>query len=257
MPNFKGLAFAFLALLSLPAGLAPSNITVGGCTTPTLVSGGSKLVQSSCGPAIVGGQGTGISTASSLTLDSSAINVSTGNALAVFVGYFAAATTVTATDTAGNTFTGGTSCDEDGNEHGVWLWAANTIANASDVVTAHFATARGHKEITVYQFSGASTSAPKDFNGACAVNGASVPTATSAAFTTTAANEMLLAGVQGGINSNTFTAGPGYTLGAAIGGVAAGRTEFKSVNAIQTGVTASMTFGTNAPFAITILTIKQ
>jgi hypothetical protein len=124
------------------------------------------------------------------------------------------------------------------------------------VVTATFSTARGHKEITVYQFAGASTSAPKDFNGACGTNGASVATATSAAFTTTAANEVLLAGVQGGINSNTFTAGAGYTLGAAIGGVAGGRTEFKSVTATQVGVTASMTFGTNAPYAITILTIK-
>lgn len=69
-------------------------------------------------------------------------------------------------------------------------------------------------------------------------------------------NIAVLAGVQGGVNSNTFTAGAGYTLGAAIGGVAAGRTEFKSVAAIQTGVTASMTFGMNTPFAITILTIK-
>jgi hypothetical protein len=108
----------------------------------------------------------------------------------------------------------------------------------------------------VYQFSGASLAAPKDFNGACATNNSLVMTATTAAFTTTAANEVLLIGVQGGSNSNTFTAGSGYTLGAAIGGVAGGRTEFKSVTSIQTGVTASMTFGNATAYATTVLTIK-
>jgi len=265
MPNFRplfggagtlvgGLLLCYFLGDSLPA---PASVIVNGCANKVgFVHSGSNIGQNCAGPKVVGGQAVGIATASGTTLAAGALSVTTGNALAVFVGYLAATNTATVADTAGNTFTLGAACNEDGNEHGIWFWAANVTGNASDVVTVTFGLSQGHREITVFQFSGASTSAPKDFNGACGTNNSITPTATSAAFTTTAANEVLLAGVQGGTNSNTFTAGAGYTLGTAIGGVAGGRTEFKSVSAIQTGVTASMTFGTNTAWAVTILTIK-
>jgi hypothetical protein len=134
-----GLLLCYFFADSLPV---PASVIVNGCANKVgFVHAGSNIGQACAGPAIVGGQGTGIQTTSGTTLSASALNVATGNALAVFVGYFTTLKTVTVADTAGNTFTVGTSCDEDGNEHGIWAWAGNVTGNAADVVTATFGAA--------------------------------------------------------------------------------------------------------------------
>ena len=239
-----------LVFFALAVQLAASNVS--GCTNRTnFLHSGSNISQA-CGPDNVS-QTTGISTTSNTTVAATAFSVTTGNALAVFTDYHSATVTVTVSDTAGNTFTAGTACDQNGNSHGQWFWSLNVTGNASDVVTATFSLARSHKEITVYQLRNVTA---KDFNGACATSSSSVGTATTGSFTTTVAAEMLLIGVSGALNSNSFTAGANYTLGPAVGGAASGQTEFQKVTAIQTGVTASMTFGSNTTYAATVLTIN-
>lgn len=73
------LALAVCAAIGLVcfAPRAAGSVVVNGCANKIgYVHSGSNIVQACAGPAIVGGQGTGISTASTLTLDSSAVTAS-------------------------------------------------------------------------------------------------------------------------------------------------------------------------------------
>lgn len=92
---------------------------------------------------------------SSLTVASSARNLAGGNHNLVFVRFDGATTSITVTDTAGNTYTsltqrvnsGGTFCSQ-------WFHCLNATGNAANVVTATFGSARTQRALRVHEASG-------------------------------------------------------------------------------------------------------
>lgn len=195
--------------------------------------------------------GSGIGSAG--TIAAAALNVTTGNALAVFVANDSNVTTVSLADTAGNSFSQGTQCTRTTTQSGVWFWSINVTGNAADVVTATFGANRTRREITVFQFTGITA---KDVEGGCATV-ASGNTITSTALTTTVANEIILAGVMSGSTANFYVPDPAasYTLGPNTSLSTSG-TEYNLVNSIQTNFTVNMTYSLGTPSLITVLTLK-
>lgn len=167
-------------------------------------------------------------------------NVSAGNLVVVGVWWVDGGVAVTSiTDTAGNTYSATAAKTQNaGTGRSSQLWyAKNTTANAANIITVNLGSAR-RLAIVAAQYSGLDTTAPIDAAVGGQDDAGASSTLTSASFTTTQADELI---VQFGNGSGTtVTVGSGYTSRATSGQRTLGD---KIVSAIQTGVTSSMTMG--------------
>jgi len=148
--------------------------------------------------------------ASATTIAAPAANHTTGNLLVVFVGMYGNSVTVSSiADTAGNTYTYVTRKVGTYNTIECW-YAKNITGNTNNVVTATFGGSIDDRTITVDQYSGCDTTAPLDqYNTGTGDSN----TPTTGDITTTAANEVLVAGVYNCyFYPSTITAGTNYTL---------------------------------------------
>ena len=146
----------------------------------------------------------------STTIAATAANHTGGNLLVVCVVWSSAAQTLSSiADTAGNTYTRHPSSKQDsGSDNTEIFYAKNITGNASNVVTATFSGSSTFRRIMVDQISGADTSAPADQAG---IGGGTSATATTSSFTTTQADEIIVAGV-GNTNTTSFSAGAAGTI---------------------------------------------
>jgi len=175
---------------------------------------------------------------SQANISATAQNHTGGNLIAVYAFWSTTSTTVSVSDTAGNSYSGVTAYTRgDSGAKGQWFYAKNISGNSSNVVKL---TPTGgsfsYPCIYVLQYSGLDTSAPQDAD--VGQGGNTSGTVTSPSFSTTVANEVILYGL-GGNGSQTFTAGTGYGL-EAVDGNGYGATEDKIVSSTQSSVTASM-----------------
>ncbi|MBX4199967.1 hypothetical protein KW790_00690 [Candidatus Parcubacteria bacterium] len=143
-----------------------------------------------------------------------ALSVTTGNTLVVYVRNGTDNTTPTITDTAGNTFTevtGAVATRAVDDQSRMWV-ATNVTGNAADVVHVTFGGTVNFIGGQVRQYSGVVSSSPSD--AAFGTSGGPANTGTSPSFTTTQADEVVVACV------TTVTPTENYSVGT-IGGVAA------------------------------------
>lgn len=199
------------------------------------------------GPAFVNAE-SGIGSALLGVFSISALNVTSGNLLFAVTANNVNGGTCSApgllADTAGNTFTpigsvnganGSFACTQ-------LYYAAGVTGNSSDVLTVTYIGGGSQVEgIAVVQVSGATT---KDAGpaSAAAVTGA---TPASASYTTTTASEILLAAIADYYNTDTVTAGSGYTIPAngaynfSLAGLGWIGIEYKIVSTTQSGITSA------------------
>ncbi len=183
---------------------------------------------------------------------------SAGDCIAVFVVWGSTSITVTSvTDVAGNTYTAQTSCPRsDGFSSGQWWVAKNVTGNAANAATANFSSTVAYVAIHALEYSGVDTSSPVDVNPAAGAG--SGATLTSASFTTTSANEVLLVGGNAA-SYITFTAGGSYTIQTQDSATPTGpisATEDLIVTSTQSSVTASMTQSGTGAWLIAVLSLK-
>jgi len=126
-----------------------------------------------------------------------------GNLIAVFISALNPGT-MSISDTQGNTYTAATTATNHG-ATGQWFY---TFASATgdNIVTGSFTNNATYRFIRVLEYSGISTTNPVDVQGAGINN-----SATSPAFTTTSANELILVGWHTNTSAYCY-AGEGYTL---------------------------------------------
>lgn len=140
-------------------------------------------------PAFVGfTAGSGTNPGSSTTVTRT---ITAGNLLAIGVGWEDADRTVTVSDTVGNTYTGIIKTNEQGVVWGQLFYAKNITGGASVVITASFGSSTASTLCSVWEFSGCSTTTP--FDQEAKGRAGSGTAATTASFTTTQANEGLVA----------------------------------------------------------------
>lgn len=145
----------------------------------------------------------------------------------------------TITDDNGDTFTGICQADISGSGGDAVevYYAYNASSDASSTITATWLNAQNFKKIMVHVYDTAITTNPLDQSGCNRQSAAA--SITSAAFTTTQADEVLTAFAGTGSTTATYTADTGYTLRSSTG-TKDGNSEDQTVAAIQTGVTVSM-----------------
>jgi hypothetical protein len=183
-------------------------------------------------------------TATSTTVIMPAMSNTTGNLIVVCACAIATGNPIIGvTDTAGNTYVPLTAITQ--TTTGLqYFYAKNITGNAANVVTVTWTITAGFRAAYAWEISGADIVNPLDQQiGGTGTTGTS---ATSSAFTTTSANEIILAAVSTNVVNETFSAGGVYVLDSA--GYPAGATlmfngaEHLITSTIQTGVTASMTW---------------
>lgn len=188
-----------LVLSSVQSGIVASmslNQSAGGwmwtvgtfkaATTPALVNTNSNV-------------STGYATSIATTL-----SVVSGNLLVAACGD-QADNTATASDTAGNSFVQVNSGDLSGVARLTLFYAKNVTGSASDTITCTYGGSVNYRAIQVLQYSGMNTMSPLD---AQTSGSSSTPSAsfTSAAFSTTAAAEVVVAVGRNQYGGTTFTA---------------------------------------------------
>lgn len=183
---------------------------------------------------------------------STALNVTSGNALVVFCVESTSTAAITVSDTAGNTFTSVISASPDASHNITGFYAKNVTGNSSDTVTCHFSPNQSFVAIVAIQYSGVATAAPLDASAQGSSSTAGT-TATTGSFTTAVPNEVIVAGA-GWEASPTFTAGSGYTIEGATGNTLA--VEDEEVTSIQSSVTSSMTSSSSAAWMIAAFTLE-
>lgn len=162
---------------------------------------------------------------------SPAMNVAAGNLVVIVSRGSSAASSVTV---GGVSATSAVSLGRN-NYSTIW-YVANAAANASATITVNATSNPSYVAGIACQYSGVATVSPLD---ATATDNATWPypqnTATSNAFTTASANELIIGG---GGNASPYTAGSGFTLfGSTSTSLAL---EDEIVSTIQTGVTATL-----------------
>lgn len=139
-----------------------------------------------------------------------AISHTAGNLLVVGVSFQTAggATSVTLSDTAGNTYTPiGSLLVRSTNRLQLW-YCPNCLGNASNIVTATTVGGNaGFLVVSVRQFSGADTSAPLDGTATATGSSASI---NSGSVAVTASSAVIVAFMEA--DGSNFVAGTGYTL---------------------------------------------
>ncbi len=184
------------------------------------------------------------------TIATPATSLTAGNLLVVTATSYDVSISGVA-DTAGNTYTRITGAITGSPQH-IDLWyAQNTLGNASNVVTVTFAQAASDRFVIAAQYSGLKTAGALDVSATGVISDVSV---TSGAYTTTQADELIVASVHSQID-NTWTPGSGFTLQAT--GGAGFQYIDRIVSAIQTSQTASMTGSENSAKGIVVATFKK
>lgn len=191
------------------------------------------------------------------TVDAFSLNCTTGNLLVVFVKHEGASTSLSISDTAGNTYTPLTyRSHSNGDLHGQIFYAKNITGNASNVIRVTCSASRSYIRIYAHQYSGADTSSPFDQENWGQGSGTSLSTSN---ITTTFANEVLVAGA-GEYNIGNYTAGTNYTerldLNGLTGGAAVGATEDRIVSATGT-YNATMTVSTSDAWILLVASFKS
>lgn len=151
----------------------------------------------------------GILDTSSTTVVTSGAVHTAGNGLFGWVKWEGSATTVTVTNTAGDTWTVSPAiAHANAVLRGAFFYVCSTAGNASDVVTITFGAAQSFKRVQVIQASGQKTTGclDKDLSG----SGTGTALATNAT-TNTQANSYIVA-FSGEYASQTYTAGTGFTI---------------------------------------------
>lgn len=148
---------------------------------------------------------------SATNVSCSAINVATGNALAVFVGFANTNLTYSISDTAGNSFSA-LSLFVGSTQSLGWSYIYSATGNAADVIKVTASGTANSLFIHCIQFS---------YTGSLIVDGAGTQnnyglsgSYTTSNFTTTHATEIALAGFRNNNSIVTWTQGTGYTLAA-------------------------------------------
>jgi hypothetical protein len=144
----------------------------------------------------------------------SSMNLAAGNLVVVFCRVSQTATTITVSDTAGNTYTSITSETYGGPTDRIQaFYAKNTTANAANIVSCNYSPGVQYVAVDALQYSGASTSSPLDQFATGSSDSFSPGTnGQTNNVTTTVANEVLVAGINIGLGGNIYTQGTGYTL---------------------------------------------
>lgn len=183
----------------------------------------------------------GVDTVAGTSISASAISAITGNFIVVSVRAYSIKDNFVSsvTDTAGNTYTKATSILQSGD--GLELWYAyNITGNASNVITANLDGSYRYRYIIAAQYSGVYTGGdPLDVTatGGHAGGSASI---TSGTFTTTQADELVVASATIAQSNTSWTAGSGYTK-RADSPQAVTSLEDKIVSSLLTNDTASYT----------------
>lgn len=176
-----------------------------------------------------------------------AINAVTGNLIVVGTR----GVNITAmSDTAGNTYTKIAYYAGAGSTNITFWYAKNITGNASNIVTATFASSTGYYNITVVQYSGIDQTSPLDVYDTAQGTGTSV---TSGAFTTTNANDLILCYASTNSIISGYSAGSGFTLR---DNGALGAFQEKIVSTIQTSTTASMSHSNSVSWAFATMAFK-
>lgn len=139
------------------------------------------------------------------SVNCTAANHSAGGLLVVGVKFEGGATTVTASDTAGNTFTGLTARTNTNNDlRSRILYSANITGHATNVVQVQFAASRAFSRIFVLQYSGCDATPFDQENFGQSGSGTSMTTGN---VTTTVNDEVLV------VFAGEYNAQSGYTAG--------------------------------------------
>lgn len=141
-----------------------------------------------------------LDTTSGTSLALPATSLTAGNHIFVYVRWENSSTTVSVSDTAGNTYTGLTATNTSDGCYGRWFYCLNASGNASNVVTVAWSSARTFRWIGSLQFS--CTTSPA-YDTETSGSGASSTSVTSSAFNTAGAG-LILAG-RGVFNQQSST----------------------------------------------------
>jgi len=191
--------------------------------------------------------------ASATTVAAPATSLTAGNLLVV-TARSAGITISGVADTAGNTYTRITGVITTGaTPHHLDLWyAQNTLGNASNVVTVTFSSSAATRSVITAQYSGLKTTGALDVSATGLSSGVSV---TSGNYTTTQADELIVAGVNSETTGNSWTPGSGFTLRAT--GDSKIQYIDRTVSTIQTAQHASMTGSIDSAKGIVVATFKK
>ncbi len=196
--------------------------------------------------------------ANDTTISCPAMATSSGNLEVVFFRQTNNATLpISVTNTAGDVFTGmgqsniGPPLGDDAITH---FYFPNITGNAADVITVTWGGVEQFRRITCYEIAGADPVSPLD-QVVEAIQQTGVTSITSDPFTTTQADEIILAGIGTSSTTASYTPDTGYTLGPTLTNSAAA-TEYKIVSTIQTGVTAAMSADETINLGMVVVTYK-
>jgi len=190
--------------------------------------------------------------ASDTTIATPATSLTAGNLLVV-TALSAGVSISGVADTAGNTYTRitGVITDATTPRHLDLWYAQNTLGNAGNVVTVTFSSAAQDRGVIAAQYSGLKITGALDVS---ATGLSEEVTVTSGAYTTTQADELIVAAVNSEVD-HTWTPGSGFTLQAF--GAPTLQYIDRIVSTIQTSQTASMTANANSYKGIVVATFKK
>jgi IPT/TIG domain len=224
----------------------------------TLLSGFS--VSQGAGPtiALVNKTSAALATgSSSSSISAPATNHLAGNLLVVICrnGGSLSVTQNPPTDTAGNTYFGLLPVTNS-NVGQLQMWyAKNILGNPNNVVACHFSSSVPWLSIGVLQYSGADPVNPLDAQSVSTGGSSSGTTALSAPFSTSQANEVIVAGATVDSLGMTFGAGSGFTVeDAAIGNMSGD--EDALVTTLQTNAIATMSWSGSHHWLFVVATFK-
>jgi hypothetical protein len=182
-------------------------------------------------------------TLSTVASISATISTTGGNLLVAWCHGNSNNSVITISDSAAQTWTAVSSgsVSSAGTNNAEMFYMPNSAAVTS--VTANFATSESGG-IIVFEISGAATTSPSDGSVNSSATG-SFPSAISGSLTTTNANDILIMAVNNRTSQTTWTPGTGYII-PANGSETRGAMQYQIVSLVQTGVTATMSWGTTA-----------
>lgn len=199
--------------------------------------------------------GSDTSGTSATTVAIAATSLTTGNLIVVGIRWNSPGgeSIISVSDTASNGYIAGPITENIDLDVVQIYYAANVTGNGSNVVTVNFSGIVPYRAANSIQYSGCAVSSPGDAQ-ADGISHANV-TVTSSSFTTTVADEVIVAAATISTLGDTWTAGSGYTDVIEDSGASL-MMEEKIVSSIQTGVTATADSGTTTDKAIVVMTFK-
>ena len=178
-----------------------------------------------------------------------------GNLIIAVVRMSTTSQTVTVTDTAGNVYTDAVSQKQTADGHQIHIFYAKNIVAAANTVTAQFSATNNHPWLSIYEYSGLSTTAPLDQVAHAEGYGATASSGTTPS--TTSANELVFAASgQPASYAGTASAAYGYAEALKDTGTSRAISEVMTVN--STGSFAG-DFGLNpgTNWTAVVATFKQ